>query len=250
MRNFLLLAILCGLFSCNLRAQFSTSQLHVRFGYNVHNTFTRSVNHLIEEFNRERYPHIVSKSLPSLNWPMGFLFGVDYAFREDMIFYGIIKSRRQFISVPYVNYPNHRQYLFRAHTLEAGLMVPLREDNLFSHYVGGGLMLGVMGAYTAWLPSGDFPGSRNMINIDNSGIFGLSVAYEAQLRLIDNLRIFVRPVAQFAFNSPLRRLSDFFDPRVSAAGVVYGPGEDEKYDKASFHGMGIEGGLLFLLPEF
>jgi hypothetical protein len=248
--RYLLLSALLTLFSCNLRAQFSTSQLRLRFGYNVHNTLSRSVNHLIDEFNNDRYPHIIAGNMPSVTWPMGFLFGVDYAFREDMIFYGTIKNRRRFISVPYTDHPNHRQYFFRAHTLEAGMMIPLRDEDFFNHYIGGGLLLGVMGAYTAWVPTGDYGGARNMINIDNSGILGLSVAYEAQFRLHYNLRIYLKPVAQFALNTPIRRLSEFFDPRVTPTGdVYYGPGEGDKYDKASFNGLGIEGGLLFLLPE-
>jgi hypothetical protein len=247
----LLLPIFLVLLVCNLHAQFSTSQLQLRFGYNVQNTGTRSVNHLIEEFNNARYPHIIAENLSSVKWPRGFLFGANYVFREDMIFYGTVKSRRQFISARYADSPYYRQYLFRAYTLEVGLVVPLRDDDFFNHYVGGGLMLGVMGAHTDWKLTGKYLGSREMISIDHSGIFGLSVSYEAQFRLHDNLRIFLRPVAQFAFGSHIRRLSDFFDPQVDTAGnVTYGAGEDEKYDKASFNGLGIEGGLLILLPEF
>lgn len=128
-------------------------------------------------------------------------------------------------------------------------MVPLRDDDFFSHYVGGGLLLGVMGAHTAWAKPG-YQGASKMVSIDNSSIIGLSLCYEAQLRLHRYLRIFVRPVAQFSLKSPVRKLSNFFDPQVDASGkVTYGEGEPEKYDKVSFNGIGIEGGLLFLLPE-
>lgn len=250
MRKLLLPAIFL-LVVCNLHAQFSTAQLQVRFGYNVHSTGSKSVNHLIETFNNERYGHIISDNLPSVNWPTGFLFGANYAFREDLIFYAILKNRRQFIEAPYLHFDSTRQYLFRARTLEVGMVVPLREDDLFSHYVGGGIMVGVMEAHTAWSAQEGYQGSRNMVSIDNSGSLGLSLVYEAQLRLHRNLRIFLRPALQFALNSHMRRLTDFFDPQVAQDGTVsYGQGEPDKYDKASFNGIGIEGGLLFLLPEF
>ncbi len=251
MRKFLL-PILFFFCVCNLRAQFSTSQLQFRFGYNVHNTGSRSVNHLITKFNNNRFPHVIYKNLGSINWPMGFEFGANYLFREDMIFYTVFKTRRQFIEAPYADFPKFRQYLFRARTLEVGMVMPLREDDFFSHYAGGGILFGVMGAYTAWTTESGYNGARKMFNIDNSGIFGLSLCYEAQFRLHRNLRLFLRPVAQFSFNSPMRRLSEFFDPKIDANGDLesYGVGEGEKYNKASFNGLGIEGGLLFLLPEF
>lgn len=237
---------------CNLHAQFSTNQLQFRFGYNVHTTGAKSVNHLIRAFNNERYPHVISKNLGSVNFPMGFTFGANYAFREDMIFYGVFKTRRQFIEAPYADFPKYRQYLFRARTLEVGMVLPLQDEDFFSHYAGGGLLLGVMDARTAWTSESGFPGAGKMFSIDNSGIFGISFCYEAQFRLHRNLRVYLRPVAQFAFNSPIRRLSEFFDPVIDASGELdyYGVGEGEKYDKASFNGLGIEGGLLFLLPEF
>jgi hypothetical protein len=244
---------------CNLRAQFSTDKLQVRFGYNVQNTSAGTFNRLIEAFNNNRYPTIISKNLGSVHFPMGFTFGANYVFREDIIFYGVFKSRRQFIEAKYANFPSYRQYLFRARTLEAGVMFPLRDDDRFSHYVGGGILMGVMEAHTAWSGNSGYNGARKMVSIDNSGIFGLSLSYEAQFRLHRNLRIFVRPVLQYAFNSPLRRLTDFFDPQVMAdadpsanpQGVVtYGKGEPDKYDKGNFNGIGIEAGLLFLLPEF
>lgn len=132
------------------------------------------------------------------------------------------------------------------------MVMPLRDDDFFSHYAGGGILLGVMGAHTAWTSEEGYKGSRKMFNIDNSGILGLSFCYEAQFRLHRNLRLFLRPVAQFVLNSPMRRLSEFFDPKIDADGALisYGLGEGEKYNKASFNGLGIEGGLLFLLPEF
>ena len=189
--------------------------------------------------------------MASINFPHGFLFGANYKFNEDILFYTVLKSRRQFIQAEYIQVPKFRKYLFRSHTLEAGMTIPLRDDDFFNHYVGGGILLGVMGAYTAFEAGGGYHGSRKMTNIDNSGIIGISLAYEAQLRLHRNIRLFIRPVAQFALGSPIRKLSNFFDPQVDANGeVVYGEGEAEKYDKANFNGIGIEGGLLVLLPEF
>lgn len=246
----LLLPVLALLFCGTLHAQFSTEQLSIRLGYNVHNTGAKALNTLIDDFNNSRYPHIVSRNMASVNWTTGVVFGGNYAFREDMIFYGIFKTRRQYLEAPYTYRPDYRKYLFRAYTLEAGLMVPLRDDDFFSHYVGGGLLLGVMQGYTAWERGSGYEGSRNMVNIDNSGIFGLSLAYEAQLRIVRNLRLFARPVAQFSLRTPMRKLTNFFDPQVDPAGnVTYGEGLEDKYDRASFNGIGIEGGLLILLPE-
>ncbi len=249
MRKLLFTSVIILCF-CNVRAQFSTNQLQFRIGYNIHNTTSSAVNHMVGAFNKTRYPYIVSKNLPSVNWPTGIVFGANYVFREDMIFYGVFKTRRQFLETPYTNRPESRKYLFRAHTVELGMMMPLRDDDWFSHYAGGGLLLGVMGAYTAWETEKGYRGSRNMIGIDNSSIVGLSLCYEAQFRLHRNLRLFVRPVAQFAMRSPIRKLTNFMDPLVDADGVVtYGEGEADKYDKAGMNGLGIEGGMLFLLPE-
>lgn len=248
----LLLSALALLAFCNLRAQFSTSQLQIRIGYNLHNTGATSINHLVESFNNARYPHKISENLPSVNWLTGIVVGGNYAFREDLVFYGVFKNRRQYIEAPYTNRPDYRKYLFRARTVELGVAVPLRDDDWFSHYVGGGLLIGVLEGYTAYERKSGYQGSRNMINMDNSGILGLSLCYEAQFRLHRNLRIFLRPVAQFALPSPMRKLTNFLDPHVNSGTgeVTYGEGEADKYDKASFNGVGIEGGLLFLLPEF
>jgi hypothetical protein len=249
MRKLLLSALILFCFY-NLRAQFSTNQLQFRVGYNIHNTGSTAVNKLVTAFNKERYPYTISKNLPSLNWPTGIVVGGNYVFREDMVFYGVFKTRRQFMEAPYAGRTEYRKYLFRAYTTEFGLMMPLRDDDWFSHYAGGGVLLGVMGAYTKWEDGSGYRGSKNMVNIDNSGIFGLSLCYEAQFRLHRNLRIYVRPVAQFALKSPMRKLTNFFDPQFDANGaVIYGEGEASKYDKAGMNGIGIEGGLLFLLPE-
>lgn len=250
MRKLLSLTILLVL-TYNLHAQFSTKQLQVRFGYNLHNVAPRSVNQLIDAYNTSRYPSEISKNLPSINWATGFVFGANYAFREDMIFYGVFKSRRQFIESPSTNFDMYRQYMFRSQTLELGMVLPLREEGFFNHFAGGGIWVGVMEAHTKWSHQPGYHGSRTMFHIDNSGVWGMSFCYEAQFRLHPNLRLFIRPVAQFALPSPIRRLSEFMDPIVDNLGhVTYGPGAGEKYDKATFNGIGIEGGLLFLLPEF
>lgn len=250
LRNLIFTALIL-LTSYNLRAQFSTDKLELRIGYNVQNTSAKQVNHLIDVFNNTRYPHETANNLASINFPLGFLFGANYEFNEDIILYTVLKSRKQFIQAEYIQIPKFRKYLFRSHTLEAGITVPLRDDDFFNHYVGGGVLLGVMEAYTSFETRPDYHGSRKMTNIDNSGIIGISLAYEAQFRLHRNVRIFIRPVAQFALGSPIRKLSNFFDPQISATGeVTYGEGEAEKYDKANFNGIGIEGGLLVLLPEF
>jgi hypothetical protein len=207
---------------------------------------------MIDEFNSNRYPLEISRNLGSVHWPRGLQFGANYAWKDGMVFHLVLKNRRQFIQAPYTSANMYRQYLFRASTVELGMMVPIQEERFFDHFVGAGLLLGVMGAYTAYTGREGYHGSGKMFSIDHTGILGLSLSYEAQLRLHEHFQLFLRPVAQFALNSPTRRLSEFMDPLVDPAGKVtgYGPGLGDKYSKASFNGLGFEGGLLFLLPEF
>lgn len=231
-------------------AQFSTDKLQVRLGYNVHNAHAKHFNHLATAFNNARYPFIISENLRSVNFQRGIVAGADYAFSEDMTFHAIFKSRRQYIEAPYAGTGKYRGYLFRAHTLELGLSIPIADEGRIRHSAGGGIVLGIMGVFTDWDDRPGFHGSRDMLNVDHSEILGLSLHYEAQIVLTDHFRLFIRPVAQYGLNSNVRNLNRFFNPQVTENGVLYPEGEGAKYDRGNLNGIGIEGGLLILLPQF
>ncbi|MEM7036173.1 MAG: hypothetical protein AAF570_04265 [Bacteroidota bacterium] len=230
--------------------QFSTDKIHIRFGYNLHNVHAKRFNTLIDEFNNSRYPHVTAENLGNVNWMHGFVGGVNYAFREDMELVAVLKSRRQYNEAPYADYDFIRSYLFRQHTLEVGVNMVLKDERMFSHHVGAGVMLGVLGVFTGWDESPGYEGSREMLNIDHTGVIGISLSYEARMKLHKHLRVFFRPVAQYALNSHVRKLTDFFDPQFVDGELSYAPGLDPKYENGSLSGLGIEGGLLFLLPTF
>lgn len=231
-------------------AQFSTDKLQLRLGYNAHNAHAKHFNHLVTAFNNARYPHIISQNLQSVNFQHGLVVGAGYEFSEDIHFHAMFKSRRQYIEAAYANSDMYRGYLFRAHTLEAGVSIPIGREGRVRHMVGGGIVLGLMGVFTDWDAREGYHGSKDMLNVDHSEILGLSVHYEAQIVLHENVRVFIRPVAQYGLNSNVRNLNQFFNPIVTEDAVLYPEGEGEKYDQGNLNGIGIEGGLLILLPEF
>ena len=246
----LLISVLFILVYSTSWGQFTVDKLRLRIGYNLHNTNAKRFNHLIDQFNNQRYPQEISDNLGGLNWMFGMVGGADYVFSESIILHAVLKSRRQFIETPYANIAMFRSYLFRQHTLELSASMILLEEKWFNHSVGAGFTFGVLGVFTNWAEQNGYPGARNMVNIDHTASVGLSLNYEAQLKLHDNLRLFIRPVAQFALESHVRRLSDFFEPQIIQGNVTYGEGLDEKYDNGTLNGLGIEGGLLILLPQF
>ncbi|MEM0998036.1 MAG: hypothetical protein AAGN35_13185 [Bacteroidota bacterium] len=231
------------------KAQFSTNKIEVRLGYNLHNVHAKRFNYLVNSFNDERYPHIVSQNLPNLNWMHGLALGVEYAWRDDLQFHAVLKSRRQYIEAPYVDPAWYRSYLFRQHTLELGGSWVMKEEGRFSHRIGGGLLLGVLGVFTDWSENSGYEGSRDMATIDHNLTLGLSLHYEARYHLHENVHFFLRPVAQYSLNSQVRRLTDFFAPQVVEGEIVYGTGAAVKYDIGSLSGLGLEGGIVFVLPE-
>lgn len=249
MGKLLTIAVLLLSFSFG-RAQFSTNKVQVRLGYNLSNVHAKRFNHLINEFNNSRYPHVVAENLPNLNWMQGVVVGANYDWTDDFQFHAVLKSRRQFLEAPYANSEMWRSYLFRMHSLEVGASMKLREEGRFSHSIGGGLVLGVMGVFTNWTEEEGYRGSKEMINIDHTASVGLSLHYEARFRLHDNFHIFLRPVAQYALDSHVRRLTDFFDPQVDEDKVTYGTGAAVKYDSGTLNGLGLEGGVIVVLPTF
>jgi hypothetical protein len=244
------LVCLCVAASSGLRGQFSTDQLQVRIGYSIHNAYATRFNHLIESFNNARYPVEIADNLPSVNFLHGLHFGANYNFREDMALHLILKSKHKFIEVPYVNYPENRQFYFRENTMEAGITFALNEDETFQHFAGGGIALGYMSIFTDWTPETRFQGTKEMLNIDHTAVVGLNLSYEARLRITDGVQLFLRPVAQFTLPSHVRNLNEFMNPQVSEGVIQYSPDEPEKYNNGSLSGLGIEGGLLISLPKF
>lgn len=249
MRTILLLTLLATL-SQPLAAQFSTDKLELSFGYNAHNTYAKRYNHLINAYNDAHYPLLTRKNLGNLHWLTGITAGANYHITEDIRLQGVFKTRRQFMETSYVGRAEYRQYMFRQHTLELGASMLLSDEEWFSHYAGAGVVFGVLGTFSDWTTEQGYRGSKKMIDIDHTAVVGLSLSYEAHLRLHKHLRLFLRPVAQFSLNSHSRKLTDFFDPIVTEDGVYYGEGEADKYDSGNLNGIGIEGGILILLPEF
>lgn len=231
-------------------AQFSSDQLEFRLGYNLHNARAKNFNHLITVFNNDRFPAEITENLGSVNFLHGMLLGGSYAFSEDLSLYAQLKSDRQYLETRYVDEGMYRSFLFRQHSLEIGLSMPLSEEGRFQHRAGGGIVLGVLAAYTDWSAEEGYQGARKMLNIDRSELLGLNVNYEARFVLHDNIHIFLRPNLQLSLNSQLRKLSNFFNPVVQEDGILYLDGEGEKYNKGNLNGVGIEGGLIILLPQF
>ncbi len=230
-------------------AQFDTGKLQLRFGYNLHNAHAKHFNHLVTAFNNNRYPHLIQENMGSVNFQRGTVFGALYEFNENLYFHAHFKTRRQLIETQYVDPDWYRKYLFRAHTLEAGVTIPVGTEGRVRHLVGGGVLIGIQSAYTDWTEEGGAAQGKDMLNIDHSEIFGFSISYEAQIVLHDQFRVFIRPVAQYALPSDLRNLNQFMNPVVVEGEVSYPEGEGPTYDKGSLNGFGIEAGLLFVLPS-
>ncbi len=231
------------------RAQISVDKLQVRVGYSVNNARAKNFNHLVTSFNRNRYPLTTSENLPSLNFLHGLVVGVTYALNENLHVYAQVKNQRDFLDAQYVDSDFYRSYLFRSTTLEAGAVIPIGNEGRIRHFAGGGLSLGILGVYTDWDSIQGYPGGRNMLNIDRSEILGVHGFYEAQIVLLPKVRIYIRPTIQFALNSQVRKLNQFFNPQVEDTEITFPVGEGERYDKGNLNGMGIEGGLIILLPE-
>lgn len=231
-------------------AQIPWDQLGIRFGYNVHNAYASRFNKLIDSFNEDRYSFETRENLPNLNFLRGFMFGADYQFREDMSFQAVFKTRRQFISAQYLDRPEYRQYLFRQSTLELGVTLPISEEKALSHHMAFGLIAGTMGVFTDWSSEKGYQGAKDMFNIDSNAIIGLSAAYEARFHLSDHLKLILRPNAQYALPVTVRKLNAFFNPIIEENQTTFAAVEEDKFNKGSLNGVGIEAGLLILLPQF
>jgi len=230
-------------------AQFSVDKLQVRFGYGIHNARAKNFNDLITAFNRDRFPLVVSENLPSVNFQHGWTFGGVYTFSDDLYLFGQLRNHKEFIETQYVDSDYYRSYLFRATTLDAGLMVPLSNEGRIRHLVGGGFSLGVMGIFTDWDTIAGNQGSKEMLTINRSEILGINGFYEAQFILTDHIRLYVKPQMRFALSTRIPKLNQFFNPQIDDEVVTYPVGEGSSFDKGNLNGMGIEGGLIILLPE-
>lgn len=230
-------------------AQFSVDKLQVRFGYGIHNARAKNFNDLVTAFNRDRFPLIVSENLPSVNFQHGWTVGGVYTFSEDLFLYGQLRNHKEFLETQYVDSEFFRSYLFRTTTLDAGLMVPIGNEGRIRHLVGGGLSLGVMGIFTDWDTLAGNQGSKDMLAINRSEIIGLNGFYEAQIVLTDHIRFYIKPQIRFALSTRIPKLNQFFNPLVDGENVTFPEGEGASFDKGNLNGMGIEGGLIILLPE-
>lgn len=252
MRRFWLIIILFASFN-GLRGQISTDQFEFRFGYNLHNSYATRFNHLIETFNNDRYPFVISENLNSVNFLRGFNFGVNYKFRDDMSLHAVFKNQHQFLNTAYVGYNNLQlQYLFRQNTMELGITFSVgdMEHKFIRQNVSGGLVLGYMSVYSDWSQESKYKGTGEMQNISHSAVLGLAGSYEVQFSLSKEIKLYLRPVAMFNLPSFIRNLNAFMNPQVVDGNVSYTATEPEKYNSGSLSGLGIEGGLLISLPDF
>ena len=230
-------------------AQISVDKLQVRVGYSVNNARAKNFNHLVTAFNRDRFPLTIQENLPSLNFLYGMVVGLEYALNENLHIYAQVKNQRDFLEARYTDSDFYRSYLFRATTFEAGAKIPLGNEGRIRHFAGGGFNLGVMGVYTDRDTTQGYDGGKNMLNIDRSEIIGVHGFYEAQFVIIPNIRLYLRPTMSFALNTNVSRLNQFFNPQVGENEITFPVGEGEEYDRGNLNGIGIEGGLIILLPE-
>lgn len=231
------------------KAQISVDKLQLRVGYSLNNARAKNFNHLVTSFNRDRFPIAIEENLPSVNFLHGLVIGATYALNENLHLYAQVKNQRDFLETNYLDSDFYRSYLFRTTTLEAGAIVPIADEGRIRHFAGGGLSLGILGVYTDWDTLQGYSGGRNMLSIDKSEILGVHGFYEAQIVLLPHVRLYVRPTIQFALNTQVRKLNQFFNPQVEDTQITFPVGEGETYDKGNLNGMGIEGGLIILLPE-
>lgn len=251
MRIFLLICcfILPGVFRAS--AQFAPDHLQIHFGYHLHNTSAKRFNHLVTAFNTERYPADIEQNLPSINFLHGFNFGAAYELNEDFLPYIVLKNKHQLLETYHNSTESYRYYQFQEYTAELGLNVVLTHpvDKKFRQYIGGGLLMGVLGVKTGTKSE---PGKRAVkkgTRIDNTAVIGLTANYEAQYLLTDWLALYIRPVLQLTIPSEVRDLNAFMNPVVEDDVVIYRAVEDEKYNSGTLSGLGLEGGLILLVPE-
>ncbi|MCB9233012.1 MAG: hypothetical protein H6581_15250 [Bacteroidia bacterium] len=233
-----------------LMGQFDPARLQVRFGYNVHNTYARDFNHLIDVFNNERYPLEIRNNLAPINFLHGISFGGRYEIADGIFLEGIFKNKHQFLQSQYVDPARYRKFLFRSNTVEFGVSYEIMEEKWFTHAAGAGILIGDLAVYTAWDANPGNQGTGKMLNIDQSAAIGISFSYEAQFKLAEFVQLYIRPVMQFSLNSHVRNLNDFMNPIIGGDGkITYQAIEDDKYNSGTLNGVGMEGGLIVRLPQ-
>ena len=246
----LLFTLFCGTwFSLGAQIQFKTELLTVQLGYNLHNTYSSRFNYLIESYNLDRYPAVISEKMGEINFLHGYLFGLNYQLTDKARINLVFKNRHQNLKALYSEEEYYRKYLFRSLTLEVGASYQIHGENWFRHFAGGGVVIGSLSAFTNWTKDKKSTSGAKMLNIDHSFVLGISVHYEAQFRIFKYMHLFLRPVIQYAIPSHLDKLNAFLNPTFEDDAIKYYAKEDDKYNKGTFNGFGLEGGLLILLPE-
>ena len=245
-----LLFLLLILVSQSTYGQFDVEHLQVRLGYNLHNSYARHFNHLIDVFNNDRYPLEIQENISPINFLHGISFGGRYEITDGIFVEGVFKNRHQFLQAQYVDPAMYRKFLFRSNTLELGIGYEITHENWFRDYAGAGILIGGLSVFTDWDAKEGNPGSGNMFNIDQSAAIGISFNYEAQFTLTNFLKIYIRPVLQFSLKSHIRNLNDFMNPVIDESGKVsYVAKESDKYNSGTLNGVGIESGLILSLPK-
>ena len=231
--------------------RFAPERLQVRFGYHLHNTGANRFNYLINAYNNERYPLRISENLPSLNFLHGFSLGGGYELNDRFLPFIVLKNKHQTRETYELEAEGYRFYTFREHTMELGLHGVLsgQKNQRFRQYAGAALLLGALTVHTG---NKDTPGQRDApkgTRVDQAAVVGLTLDYEAQLILTDFLALYLRPVLQVSIPTEVRNLNAFMNPVYENEQIVYRPVEPEKYNRGTLNGVGLEGGLILLVPE-
>lgn len=248
MRRILGLGVIFMSCACFTYGQIDMDRFRVWAGYNLSNSGANHFNKLIDGYNMHNAGLTITEPLPSLNFSHGIVAGVGYEIQDGFTLHAIVKNRRQFLETQYTSSNLYYQFVFRQTTAEIGLTMELGEEKGFSHFVGGGLVVGDMGVNYAWSTEQGYRGLRNTRNIDHAGVLGVSISYEARFKVHELASIFIRPVGQFALGSEVRRLNAFMGPQWEDGQVKYNAVSPDKYNRGALNGLGLEAGLVFDLP--
>ena len=251
MRIFLIIGCFFMVLGFQASAQFAPEQLQIQFGYHLHNTGANRFNHLINAYNNERYPARIRENLPSLNFLHGFAFGAAYELNDDLLPYIVLKNKHQLLESYSLETASYRYYRFREHTAELGLNMnlPGAVDKKFRQSAGGGVLFGVLSVHTGTKAETGAGAIQDPVRIDQAGLMGLTLNYRAEYHLTNFLALYARPVLQVSLPTEVRNLNAFLNPVVEDQVVKYRAAEDPKYNRGSLNGVGIEGGLILLVPE-
>ncbi len=233
-----------------LHSQVHPGQFSLRLGYNACNPHAKRVNYLVNEFNAARFPGDIVTPLPTLSFTQGIVAGAGYRLGDYFVFTGVFRNNHQLLRCQYSGSGYYRQYLFRTDVIEIGANYLFQDEGKFRHFGSFGILAGNLSVFTDWTPGRGRGKSGEMFNIDHSALVGISAGYEAQILLVENVYLFIRPNLRLAAGSQVRNLTDFMNPAVTEGNQVsFHSDEIDKYNVIGMNGFGIEAGIILNLPE-